>query len=155
MEWRTDILPTDVESLKQLCLEQAKLLQEKDSTLAQHQQSLTQKQQRIDVLEEFIRYLKHQRYAPSSERHVDQLALFNEDIQLDTEMDIETLDALATSDDAENPMSNHSPDEPRKKPGRRKLPTDLPRVKVFHDLTENEKQCPCGCTLQAFDDVIS
>lgn len=33
----------------------------------------------------------------------------------------------------------------RRKRGRKPIPADLPRVDVEHDLTEEEKQCPCGC----------
>lgn len=33
----------------------------------------------------------------------------------------------------------------RKKPGRKPLPENLPRVEVIHDLTEEEKTCACGC----------
>jgi len=33
----------------------------------------------------------------------------------------------------------------RKKRGRRPLPENLERIEVVHDLTEEEKQCNCGC----------
>ncbi len=33
----------------------------------------------------------------------------------------------------------------RKKGGRRKPPKDLPRVRVEHDIDEDEKICNCGC----------
>lgn len=32
----------------------------------------------------------------------------------------------------------------RNKPGRKKLPQDLPRKEIIHDLPEEEKQCACG-----------
>jgi transposase len=35
----------------------------------------------------------------------------------------------------------------RKKAGRRPLPKDLPRIQVIHDLSEEDKKCPCGCML--------
>lgn len=37
------------------------------------------------------------------------------------------------------------PAHKRKKPGRKPLPENLPRVEVIHDLTEEEKTCGCGC----------
>jgi transposase len=37
------------------------------------------------------------------------------------------------------------PAHSRKKPGRRPLPEDLPRVDVIHDISEEEKVCACGC----------
>ena len=33
----------------------------------------------------------------------------------------------------------------RQKAGRKTLPEDLPRVEVIHELTDEERQCPCGC----------
>ena len=33
----------------------------------------------------------------------------------------------------------------RKKPGRKPLPPELPRVEIVHDLPEEEKVCACGC----------
>ena len=35
----------------------------------------------------------------------------------------------------------------RKKRGRRPLPDNLERVEIIHDLSEQEKQCPCGTAL--------
>ena len=37
------------------------------------------------------------------------------------------------------------PEHTRKKRGRRPLPENLERIEVVHDLTEEEKQCKCGC----------
>ena len=36
------------------------------------------------------------------------------------------------------------PPHTRRKPARKPLPADLPRVEVVHDLPEEEKVCPCG-----------
>ena len=38
---------------------------------------------------------------------------------------------------------DESPPPRRKGHGRRRLPADLPREKVIHDLPEDEKPCPC------------
>jgi transposase len=35
----------------------------------------------------------------------------------------------------------------RKKPGRKPLPKDLPRIEVVHDIDESQKVCACGATL--------
>ncbi|WP_282073462.1 IS66 family transposase zinc-finger binding domain-containing protein, partial [Janibacter hoylei] len=44
----------------------------------------------------------------------------------------------------------------RKKPaGRKPLPDNLPRVRIEHDLPEQEKVCHCGCQMQAIGEVIS
>jgi len=33
----------------------------------------------------------------------------------------------------------------RKKPGRKKLPKDLPRIDIMYDIPEEDKVCECGC----------
>jgi len=35
----------------------------------------------------------------------------------------------------------------KRKKGRKPLPKDLPRQQIIYDLSENEKHCPCGCSL--------
>lgn len=42
-----------------------------------------------------------------------------------------------------------------KSPGRKPLPTDLPRVQHIHDLDESEKICACGCQLTYISDEKS
>jgi transposase len=48
-------------------------------------------------------------------------------------------------------ISGHS----RKKPGRKPLPEDLPRVEVIHDLDEKDKVCACGCQLKRIGEETS
>lgn len=43
----------------------------------------------------------------------------------------------------------------RKKPGRKPLPPELPRVEVLHDLAEEEKVCACGCALHRIGEEVS
>jgi transposase len=43
----------------------------------------------------------------------------------------------------------------RKKPGRKPLPPELPRVEIVHDLPEEEKVCACGCQLSRIGEEIS
>jgi transposase len=47
------------------------------------------------------------------------------------------------------------PAHSRKKPGRRPLPEDLPRVDVIHDITEEEKVCDCGCIKSRIGEEVS
>lgn len=35
----------------------------------------------------------------------------------------------------------------KRKKGRKPLPKDLPRQEIIYDLSESEKNCPCGCSL--------
>ena len=43
----------------------------------------------------------------------------------------------------------------RKKGGRRTPPKDLPRVRVEHDIDENEKQCSCGEKMFRIKEIVS
>ena len=47
------------------------------------------------------------------------------------------------------------PAHTRKKPGRKALPEDLPRIDVIHDLTEEEKVCGCGCAMSKIGEEVS
>lgn len=116
MTLRAADLPDDPELLKALLLEQ---------------------QQQIGYLKEQLQLLIHKRFGSSSEKHsADQLGLFNEAEQDQPD------DAQATEiegADAEIQVPAH----PRKKPGRKPLPDYLPRVRVVHDLPEQDKVCAC------------
>ena len=43
----------------------------------------------------------------------------------------------------------------RKKRGRKPLPADLPRIDVVHELSENERQCDCGCLKDKIGEEVS
>ena len=109
--------------------------------------------QLLDALQNANRKLTHMEhqlqqvlrrlYGRSSER-IDprQMALFSEMLA--------ALEAKELPDDSE-PDPPAAPAPRRKGHGRRKLPADLPRERVVHDLPEDEKPCPsCG----AMRDVI-
>jgi transposase len=131
-------LPDSVEDLRALLVSQQALLNEQ-TTLIEAKQALAEEQSsvideqsdRIGFLEEAIRLLRSQRFAPKSEqasRH--QLGLFNE--------------AEATVHGAEGEDVEEEIDVPahtRRKGGRRRLPDLLPRVEVVHDLSDAEKVC--------------
>jgi transposase len=101
------------------------------------EQMLLAKDQRIAVLEEQLQLLTHKRFGASSEKaSLDQLHLFNE-----AEATAVEPCEVSITDNAETTVPEHK----RKKPGRRPLPADLPRIVVEHDLVEDQKICPCGC----------
>ena len=88
----------------------------------------------IHILEEEIRHLRSQLFGRKSERYVSsdqkQLDLFDE-----------------AEEAAEKALSKQStvlvPAHERKKPGRKPLPAELPRIEVIHDLAPEDKIC-CG-----------
>lgn len=113
-------LPDDPEALKTLLLEQRGAYE-----------------QEIAHLKEQLHLLIHKRFGASSEKHsADQLGLFNE---AEHEQPDET--AIAEIEVAEAEI--HVPAYQRKKPGRKPLPAYLPRVRIVHDLPEEEKICGC------------
>ena len=138
-------LPNDPTALKTLLVEQAGQLQNKDTQLQnkdtqlqnQHQQ-LAENAIELRYLREQVNLLLHKRFAASSEkyRHPGQHELFDE---------VEDSVSETVESDADTNM-----DEPgltvtsqqRKKPGRKPLAADLPRVRVVYDLKEDEKICP-------------
>ncbi|MEN8133135.1 MAG: IS66 family transposase [Pseudomonadota bacterium] len=96
---------------------------------------------RIRLLEEKINYLLHHRFGSKSERFDErqQLLFENEDTTLAVEPTVEI----------------EVPAHTRKTGGRRISPKDLPRIRVEHDLTEEEKQCTCGNCLTRIGDETS
>jgi len=76
----------------------------------------------------------------SCEDPAEQINLFDEaEAGADTQPGLD----LGDEDEAETDTSS----KPKKKPGRRPLPANLPRKQVIIDLTDAAKICPCGCTL--------
>jgi transposase len=110
---------------------------EAQEQLARLQQDYAQLTASVDLLKEENRWLKAQLFGRSSEKHSsDEISpdqtrlLFNE------------AEAIAHSPEVNNaPQALTIPAHARKKPGRKPLPQDLPRIEVIHDLPEEQKQC--------------
>ena len=114
-------LPDSIEELRALVLRQ----QEK------HEVEISERNEEITQLREYIRLLRSHRFGPSSERTVpDQMGLFNE---------AETL--CEEAPDAEEACIRVPAHARRKRGGRRPLPAFLPREEILHDLTEDQKVC--------------
>lgn len=101
--------------------------------LTTENERLTRENQRqqawIDALQEQINLLLAKRFGRSSEKvPAEQLRLFNEAEQ-------EALPEEAP------PAVIQIPAHQRVRPGRKPLPTHLPRVEIVHDLTAEEKIC--------------
>jgi transposase len=113
-------LPDDLDTLKAMIRELLVALHDKDRALSGVQQRLDQLLRRL--------------YGPKSERfRPDQPGLF---------------DQLLGNEPEAPPADEKPADEPaapprRKGHGRRRLPADLQRERVVHDLPEAEKTCPC------------
>jgi transposase len=135
-------LPDDSIRLKALLLEQAEQLISKDQQLSNKDKQLINKDQQLSAVETEVRFLReqvnlllHKRFAASSEqyRYPGQHELFDEaEATVDVVVEEET-----TIDDAAVTVAGHA----RKKPGRKPLPAELPRIDVMLDLDEQDKVC--------------
>jgi len=136
MEAASKTLPNDVTGLKDLVLNQQDLLCRQDT--------------QIQALTEQIRLLKHHRFGSSSEKiSPDQMALFNEAELLDLDNQDQADVPDAVSDEIEVP--SHT----RKRGHRNSLPEDLPRVRVEHDIADEDKICDCGCAKKRMGEETS
>lgn len=119
-------LPNDVEELKTLLVDMEH----------RYEQHLGEQQKMIDLLLEQIRLHKHRKFKSKSEQ-LAQLALHGLFDEIEQLADGET-DEPETKSDATVDSQNS------RKKGRRKLPKDLPRETIVHDLDEADKVCACG-----------
>lgn len=106
----------------------------------------------IKILKEQVSYLTGKLYGSKSEKQSQQntdkqLLLFEEsDI---SESGIEDVDEVGSED--EKPETKRK----RKKTGRKPLPENLPRVDLVHDISEEDKQCDCGCAKTCCGEDVS
>ena len=110
--------------------------------IATLQHEVHRKDHEIEYLKERIDLLTHQLYGKKSEKLLassgaEQMSLFSlgeEDDSADTPP-VETFSVAAHQ---------------KKKPGRKPLPSTLPRKEVIHDISDEDKICGCGSTLTQF-----
>ncbi len=91
-------------------------------------------QSEIKILNEQIQSLRDKLFGRKTEKarwDDNQLSLFN----------IPGPECPILEEPEETKVASHT----RKKRGRKPLPENLPRVEVIHELTEEERQCGCGC----------
>jgi transposase len=122
-------LPDDVASLKEIIVFQQDKYEE-----------------RIEYLEQMVTLLQKQLFGRKSEKDVlpdqNQLQLFDAIKLPESDRQVAEEEIII-------------PEHSRKKPGRKQLPPDLPRVEVFHDIPEEEKQCECGAILSCIGQDVS
>ena len=131
-------LPDDINTLKEMVLNQIALSNELEKQTQQHLDTKRQLEQenhhyKIQVLslQEQLNLLRHQRFGSRSEKlSEDQLKLFNE-----AEQEIDAFE--------QEPVESISvPAHRRSRRGRKPLPESLPREEIIYDLAEDEKICP-------------
>ena len=131
-------LPDNVDQLKAIIVDFQSHYEEKIADIQDHYEKKT------GLLQEEIRLLKARQFGRKSEKipskDTGQLLLFDMPEPEDAGQAEEVIE-----------VSAHA----RKKPGRKPLPEDLPRVEVVHDIPEEEKVCRCGCRLTRIGEEVS
>ena len=131
-------LPDNVDQLKAIIVDFQSHYEEKIADIQDHYEKKT------GLLQEEIRLLKAVLFGRKSEKipskDTGQLPLFDMPEPEDAGQAEEVIE-----------VSAHA----RKKPGRKPLPEDLPRVEVVHDIPEEEKVCRCGCRLTRIGEEVS
>jgi len=94
---------------------------------------LAEREQRIQTLEELVKYFRQRKFGASSEKiSPDQLGLFNE---------AESIELESSTEVAQQDTVKVSAHERQKKP-RVSIPPHLPREVIDYDLDVSEKVCP-------------
>lgn len=95
----------------------------------------------IKLLEQKIDYLLRQQFLSKSEKLPDgQLSLFAD---------------LENREVEEEKQEEITVEYTRAKGGKRKPPEHLPRVRIEHDISDEEKICSCGCMKKVIREVIT
>ena len=94
------------------------------------------------LLEQKVDYLTRQIFAKKSEKLPNgQLSLF---------ADLENKDVQEEKEEEKIEITYI-----RAKGGKKRPPADLPRVRVEHDIADEEKICSCGCQKKLIREVIT
>lgn len=119
------------------------VIEEKTNLIAEKENLISQHELQIDQLRWRLNKLINDTYGKRSEKAeaVLQGSLFDEAGDIDPDEPV--LDLETGADDDEIVVAEHK----RKKTGRPALPTNLPRITKIYDLSDEEKQCSCGCKL--------
>ena len=113
--------------------------------LAEQEAKISAQSNEIAWLKEQLGLSNINRFGSSSEKHPAQDDLFNE---------AETCESIEVTE--EDSTTETIDGYERKKSGRRPLPKDLPRERIVHDLTDEEKSCDCcGGELHLVGEEIS
>jgi len=97
------------------------------NVLEQKESLIEQQKHQIEILKEALILSRVKRFAPSSEKSDGQLSLFDE-----------AENELLDEEKPEPSLSDKT--EPKKKTGRKEFSKNIPRVPVFLDLTDAEKE---------------
>lgn len=154
-------LPDDADALKALLQAQHGVMQAAmQAWQAQVEQRLQadyerRYEERVQRIYEQLRLARRRLFGPSSESHAGQGWLFDEaeaqvgEQQAELPDDLpESVPMVAQSGAAEpGATESDTAATPRRRGKRQRLPAELPRVDVIHEIPENERTCACGTAM--------
>ena len=136
-------LPDNIDALRRLAADFARELRQLKAQNA--------------VLQEQINLLLHKRFGANSEKYrAEQSDLFNEAeayAEEGGEADVADAESPAPKAPVEAAITPEQPSS--RKPGRKALPAELPRVEIVHDLPEEQRRCSEGHALKEIGEEIS
>lgn len=128
-------LPEDTEELKAIVTQLAQQLKKRE---VEHLQTLEQQREAYEQLQEKFQILQRLHFGRSSEKlseeDIRQGSLFNE-----AETGAEELQTATDQQAADVVVPEHR----RRHPGRKAISKELPREVIVHDLSDEQKRCPC------------
>jgi len=133
MQTRAELEQENAQIRAQL-LAKDSLLESKNSLLESKNSLLESKDAFIEQLKEALILARNRQFAKATE------SLRSLQSELFDEAELESQESESIAED--NGDSIDVPAHTRKRTGRKKLPEDLPRVDVVHDLSEADKVCP-------------
>ena len=107
--------------------------------------------QKLEISQRQNRLLRKKLFGASSEKYKPSEPLIEGELPLFNEFEL-TAQACdqngnAEADDTQTSVDVEGSQQTRRKSGRRKLPKDLPKTIVEHDLSAEEKHCACGAEM--------
>jgi transposase len=106
-------------------------------------------EQQIDYMKEDNRLLKHKLFGSSSEKMKTDGPYYQYETFNEFELCAEIVELAAP------PVTEEKSTSSKKRSGRKPLPKHLPRKVIEHDLTDEQKQCACGNTMECIGAQVS
>jgi transposase len=139
---RLEQLPDDPALLKRMILDREALIERIRNEAAEQleAQRLRLEAEKRAEIKAAVEAVLRRHYGPKTERFDPlQLLLFGRQVEATAEQ----LGTVAEFDTEAEPIGRRKKPAKRHDHGRNKLPEHLPRIPIEHDLSDDEKKCPC------------
>lgn len=140
------MISISAQTLEQLQQENERLL----ALVGQQKQTIEHQKSSIETLQHQLHLFRTARFGRKSEKGVvsEQMALQFDEIYSTTETNQSEDTSTAQTETITYTRS-------KKGTGRKALPKSLPYIEHVHDLSDEEKQCACGCALTHISDEVT